>query len=256
MQDSSRIGSLVEVLDYDTNFFGYNVAQIQERQISADSINHVIDYCRNNEIKLLQFKCDAHHSPSVLLAEQHGFNFVDIRMIFERYIREVERQQTDDFKVSFRVAEKADIAGLKEKSKGVFRASRYYFDKQFSEEKIDVFYQDWVSKAVLGMFDNCLYIMSVDNQDAGYCSLRFGKGNVAGIGIVGLFPAYVGNGYGQLLTKHVLNQCLEKGIKYIDVVTQGRNYPAQRLYQRCGFVIKKLELYYHKWFLEDEISHV
>jgi hypothetical protein len=34
----------------------------------------------------------------------------------------------------------------------------------------------------------------------------------------------------------------------VQVITQGRNYAAQRLYQRAGFVTRKTELWYHKWF--------
>jgi hypothetical protein len=32
-------------------------------------------------------------------------------------------------------------------------------------------------------------------------------------------------------------------------VTQGRNLAAQRLYQRTGFLIRDLQLWYHKWYL-------
>jgi RimJ/RimL family protein N-acetyltransferase len=37
-------------------------------------------------------------------------------------------------------------------------------------------------------------------------------------------------------------------IKTVHVVTQGRNTRAQRLYQRCGFVTRSMELWYHRWF--------
>jgi len=40
----------------------------------------------------------------------------------------------------------------------------------------------------------------------------------------------------------------QEGITHAEVVTQGRNYGAQRMYQRCGFVTRTTELWYHKWF--------
>ena len=46
---------------------------------------------------------------------------------------------------------------------------------------------------------------------------------------------------------YIINQSAAKGIKKIFVVTQGRNYMAQRLYQSAGFKTFSTELWYHKW---------
>ena len=51
-----------------------------------------------------------------------------------------------------------------------------------------------------------------------------------------------------------LDWCEAEGAEEVAVVTQGRNVAAQRLYQRCGFVTQRLELWYHKWFLPEEFD--
>ena len=38
------------------------------------------------------------------------------------------------------------------------------------------------------------------------------------------------------------------GVTRVTVVTQGTNVRAQRTYQRRGFLIGKVELWYHRWF--------
>ena len=43
----------------------------------------------------------------------------------------------------------------------------------------------------------------------------------------------------------------ESGVRDVQVVTQGRNRAALRLYQRCGFVIEAVELWYHRWFTAE-----
>ena len=43
-----------------------------------------------------------------------------------------------------------------------------------------------------------------------------------------------------------------EGALEVDVVTQGRNLAAQRLYQRNGFVTRRFELLYHKWFAPED----
>ena len=47
---------------------------------------------------------------------------------------------------------------------------------------------------------------------------------------------------------NVLHSLEKSDVKQVHVVTQGRNYSAQRLYQRAGFIIDNIETYYHKWF--------
>jgi dTDP-4-amino-4,6-dideoxy-D-galactose acyltransferase len=40
----------------------------------------------------------------------------------------------------------------------------------------------------------------------------------------------------------------QHGCDRVQVVTQGRNLAAQRLYQRAGFLTADLKLWYHKWY--------
>ena len=47
---------------------------------------------------------------------------------------------------------------------------------------------------------------------------------------------------------NVLQSLERHRIKQVYVATQGRNYAAQKLYQRSGFTINVIEIYYHKWF--------
>ncbi len=37
------------------------------------------------------------------------------------------------------------------------------------------------------------------------------------------------------------------GYKSIQVVTQGDNIPACKLYESCGYTIESVELFYHIW---------
>ena len=57
-----------------------------------------------------------------------------------------------------------------------------------------------------------------------------------------------GRGLGQQLVTSALRAFRERGMRVATVVTQGRNIRSQRLYQKCGFVIRSVELWYHRWF--------
>jgi len=54
--------------------------------------------------------------------------------------------------------------------------------------------------------------------------------------------------WGKSLLLVALDWFASQGAKEVRVVTQGKNIAAQRLYQRCGFVIRDLQLWYHKWY--------
>ena len=52
---------------------------------------------------------------------------------------------------------------------------------------------------------------------------------------------------GSLMLQNTIFYLKKEKIKNIEVVTQGRNIVAQKLYQKNGFKTKKTELWYHKW---------
>ena len=71
--------------------------------------------------------------------------------------------------------------------------------------------------------------------------------HAAHIGLFGVHEDYSGQGLGKFLLNNVFNKLAAANIKKVFVVTQGRNYPAQRLYQSVGFKTFSTELWYHKW---------
>ena len=59
------------------------------------------------------------------------------------------------------------------------------------------------------------------------------------IGLVGVSRIARGRGIGQALLLESLHWFSGQGMASAEVATQGRNIPAQRLYQKCGFVTKE-----------------
>jgi ribosomal protein S18 acetylase RimI-like enzyme len=77
--------------------------------------------------------------------------------------------------------------------------------------------------------------------------MRYMPKNTAKIGVFGISQDYQGKGLGKVLLNNVLKAAKDEGAQSINVVTQGRNYYAQRLYQSVGFRTHGNELWYHKW---------
>jgi len=242
----SEILNLIKKLEWDTDFFNLNIAYLSCRHLTDNIIHHMNSFINNEKINLLEYLCNCHDSRSVILAEKNQFHFTDIRLTFEKVITEKINSQIEA-PFAVKLAEKIHIEDLKAISSNIYKDSRYYFDGKFDEKKINDFYQSWVEKAVLGTFDHeCHAIFHID-KPVGFCTIRYYPSNSAQIGLFGISSNYQGKGLALKLIHSVINKLQEKLIKKVYVVTQGRNYSAQRIYQKAGFLTKSTELWYHKW---------
>ena len=71
------------------------------------------------------------------------------------------------------------------------------------------------------------------------------------IGLVGVDEAARGHGTGRTLVLELLHWFAGQGLESVQVVTQGRNIAAQRLYEKCGFLTVEIKNWYHRWFGEE-----
>lgn len=105
-------------------------------------------------------------------------------------------------------------------------------------------YQIWLRKSLATDYADTVVVADLDGLPAGYvtCHLNSpaGEGN---IGLAGVAESARGKGCARDMVLRALKWFHEKGFDRCNVVTEGRNIPAQRLYQRCGFVTRSVELW-------------
>lgn len=242
-----EIANLLKKLSWDSRFWDFPVAFLSCRYLTDSIIYRIDRFVRSSRTRLIEYLCNCHDNRSVKMASGYGFLFTDIRLTFEKDIKEKNQIALDDG-LSFALAKKEDIKRLKEIAKNMYIYSRYYFDTNFDRTKVSEFYQGWVEKAVMGRYDDeccCLY---KDKRPLGFCTVKYMPSrNTARIGLVGLDSSFQGKGLALKLFYSVFNRLLDKEVHKVFVATQGRNYAAQRLYQRVGFLTRATELWYHKW---------
>lgn len=241
-----EIVNLIQKLEWDSNYFGFNIAYLSCMHLTENIMHRIEKFIRREDIRLVEYLCNCHDRRSVRVAEKNGFQFVDIRLTYKKILHEKESISLD--KWTFNRATENDIPTLRKMvSNEFYKDSRYFFDDNFDVEKIDEFYQDWVKKGVLGQYDDecwCLY----DNKvPVAFCTFRYENQKNANIGIFGIDRKNQGRRLGEKLLCSVLNMLIDRNIRTISVVTQGRNYYAQCLYQGVGFRTESTQLWYHKW---------
>ena len=236
----------IHKLEWDSSFFGFNIAFLSEREISNDIVLEMKNFILEEDVRLVQYLCDCHDNKSVIIAESNGFHFTDIRLTFEK---KISKLITSNLPTNFTygIAEKNHIKALKKISEHLYVDSRYYYDGNFDSTKINQFYKGWLEKAVKGLFDDECYCIFFKNVPVAFCTIRYNSLSKATIGLFGISTNYRKLGLAKSLLDCINNTLYVKNIKEVFVVTQGRNYSAQRTYQRSSFLSHKSEIWYHKW---------
>jgi GNAT superfamily N-acetyltransferase len=166
-------------------------------------------------------------------------------MTFERAISNGPAKQAGDG-ATVRLAREDDLPALRVIAAVSHHDTRFYFDGHFDRTRCDQLYETWIEKNLHG-FANAVLVAELDKKPVGYVTLN-SRGTESQIGLIAIAAGHQGTGLGRLLVEHSLNWARQAGAQVMKVVTQGRNVPAQRLYQRCGFVTASFELWYHRWF--------
>lgn len=128
--------------------------------------------------------------------------------------------------------------------KPIWEFSRYRRDRALPAAKSLEFYRVWVENSLYhGYADNC-FVAKDGEKIVGFCTIKIKKGD-GYVDLLGVLPRYRRKHIGSRLIDRAL-VFLSKRVKRIFVVTEGENVPANRLYQKKGFIIDHVELVYHK----------
>jgi dTDP-4-amino-4,6-dideoxy-D-galactose acyltransferase len=234
-----------QLLEWDSQFFGLRIARLTEPRLTSSSLASARRWCRANQIDCLYFLADSGDAETVMLAQINAFRLVDIRLTLERRLG-----GGTDPAPAVRPFQPADAAGLRAIARASHRDSRFYYDAQFARPQCDALYEAWIERSFGGWADAVL-VAEWDGAPAGYISCHLAPPGVGSIGLFAVAQEYQRRGLGRQLVGAALEYFRQNGMHQATVVTQGRNVPSQRVYQRCGFLTQSVQLWYHCWFRTD-----
>lgn len=236
-------------LAWDSDFFGIPIARVAGSRLTPALWREAEAWLREHGIACLYFLADAGHRPTIRLAEEMGFSLVDVRVDMLRRLSKPSPAANDrpDETISIRTAEDDDLAALEAIAARVHEDSRFFFDEGFPETRCRELYTLWIRKSCQGFADQVLTAL-VEGRPKGYISLHREPEAAGRIGLLGVASSHRARGVGRALVKEALSWCAREGMTQVSVATQARNLASQRLYQRCGFQIREVGLWYHKWF--------
>jgi len=240
--------AICEHLEWDSTFFGYRIARATVNRLTETQMSDLLAWCDDQAIDCLYFLADPGDPLTVRLAESHDFRFVDIRVTYERQVT----RSPLPLKSSPRVRDfvEQDIPALREIAATSHRDSRFYYDGGFAVPLCDALYETWIEKSCHGWATNVL-VAEWEGRPVGYSTCHVKSPEIGQIGLTGLHSGARGKGLGQDLVNQDVFWFNQQGVETVRVVTQGRNTQAQRLYEKCGFLTRTVELWYHRWFLNS-----
>jgi dTDP-4-amino-4,6-dideoxy-D-galactose acyltransferase len=232
-----------DFLEWDSRFFGRRIARVRRGRFSSGDIGRILEWCDGQRIDCLYSLVSSDDVQAVAIAEKNGFHFVDIRVTLERALERVPAEPCGDVRM-FRAS---DLEALRQTARSSFRDSRFYYDPGFEKSRCDDLYSTWIEESCKGYADFVL-VAEDCGRPAGFVTCHTGPTETGSIGLIAVDEAGRGRGLGQHLVKSALYAFLERGMRVATVVTQGRNIRSQRVYQKCGFVSRSVDLWYHRWF--------
>lgn len=222
------------LLPWDSEHFGLKIARADASPEDA------IAWAKAQEIDCM-YACI---EDDVLAWDEHikaGFKLVDVRITLERSL---DARSTPH--PTLRDATEADLADLALIARTSHTDSRFYADARFDRARCDALYARWITNSVQGWADKVI-VSELDGRLGGYISAHMKDDGLSSIGLLAVAQHARGQG---LASAKILAACAwmrAQGATRCEVVTQGRNIAAQRVYQRAGFRTARIEYWFHWW---------
>jgi spore coat polysaccharide biosynthesis predicted glycosyltransferase SpsG/GNAT superfamily N-acetyltransferase len=251
--------ALVEIREWDTKFFGRRIAMLHPTRLNEAIVRHAMKYCREEDVDCLYYLADSDDPNSHELAEASGFDQVDVRlrMAMDLPVGVPEQITTDD---NDRAGEKTDILvrsasdedgpELSEITDKSDFPSRFFCDRNFSDEECRKLYRVWIRKSLKGRFGrrDRVFVAESAGKVVGFISCDVKPPSTGLIILVCVSSEIRGKSVGITLMREVMSWMAEQGLSRVEVVTQERNVGARALYKRAGFSTVEKKIWYHKWF--------
>jgi dTDP-4-amino-4,6-dideoxy-D-galactose acyltransferase len=245
-----------EPLEWDSKFFGFPIARVRGDSIDQLRARRIDAWCRANKIRCLYFLARSDDQETARIAEENGFRLVDVRTTLRHRASEapgwMKSGAADDLIV--RRARSEDIGPLQRIARETHRDTRFYSDGNFPERLCGALYETWIKVSCEG-YANAVFLAEAGNAPIGYVTCHLNaKSKTGSIGLVGVSRLAQGRGVGERLVRNALEWFFEQGAFDVEVVTQGRNSAALRLYRSCGFTLQTVQHWYHKWYAQGDRS--
>lgn len=235
-----------EILEWDSNFFGFIVARVIPSKLNPKAIKSIINDLKQAKARLVYWAADSRDKISQKAAADFGGILVDQKVT---YAAKLKKNPTKNLCLS------ADVKEYQQKipNDDLYRLaiqsgyySRFNVDPNINQKKFRGLYKLWILNSTKKFLADAVLVIKIKNKIAGMVTVSK-KGGKANIGLIAVSPDFRGRGLGTNLVRAAQLWSISKGCQIAEVVTQKANIAACKLYEKCGYQIEKIENFYHFW---------
>lgn len=240
--------NLIEILEWDTNHFGFKVARMNAA--TSEELQPALDSCAALRVKLLIHRCNTDNLHFVHQLERQGFelmgtnlryclNLADTQITYvpgPAIIRPCRNTETNDVAAIARIAF-TNYTG------------HFHNDPRLDRAKCDALYVEWARNSCLDQnLADLVLVVEMEGKIVGFDSHKIIKGKVADGVISGVSPQAQGKGIRKALMVAGINWCKSRGLERMEEGVDANNYRIQRVLVSLGFRMYASFYTFHKWF--------
>lgn len=227
------------ILDWDTKHFGFKTARLHH----PNNLQDTLRLLRAEGVALAYLFLAAEDKRAQQEALQAGGVLVDEKRTYAGEIQKIAAQTPAQEVEAYQGEARPDLLALAVESG---RYSRFRVDPRFPVECFTRLYHEWMINSLKGEIAEKVFVVRRGAQITGMVTLDQRPGR-ANIGIIAVAESERGKGLGKALVGAGARWALTQNLSQGQVLTQGANQEACRLYERCGYSLEKTELVYHFW---------
>jgi dTDP-4-amino-4,6-dideoxy-D-galactose acyltransferase len=212
-------------LEWDSNFFGYEIAKLESNFIESDVIELPYKLIYIFSQKAIEHKSLVDADTKVELEK------TQLKKNEESLVRFSDKEHSFE--------ELLDLVYLS----GIY--SRFKTDVNFRSNEFEMMYTHWIKNAVSNP-ESIILVKLVENKLAGFVLLSL-KNDFGRIDLIAVGEKHQKKGIGKALIQAAENICIQNGLNILKVATQGKNLNALNLYHKNGFKTIENSYIYHYW---------
>ncbi len=236
--------AVCRLLEWDSQFFDRRIATVTASCLTSETARAVEAWCRAHRVDCVYLRAGADDEQTARVAAEHGFALVDVRLDFDRRLT---AQPAAAASGDIRPARNEDVDALRAIAGTAHHTTRFYFDTRFPRDRADELYRTWITKSVAESYADGVLVAARDGAAVGYITMQLVNETDGRIGLVGVAEAWRGRGVGRALVEAASSWFAARGRSRLLVAAQARNIAGVRLYERAGFQLATVDLWYHHW---------
>lgn len=242
------MNSNITILDWDTNFFKKKIGRIENSIYNQHDLASINRALTKQEVDLAYYSSTNPLSNELHDTDSYSINFVDRKTTYNKVINKNAsfNEAISEYQCDHPAQKLIDLSV----ESGTY--SRFKVDTKIDNSKFEELYSLWIINSVNRQLAKSVLVYYIDEIIAGFVTLGE-KNEKADIGIIAVDAQFRGKGIGKSLMLSAERRFADNTANTeIQVVTQGENIPACKLYESCGYEVNKVEYFYHLWKKDNE----